>query len=143
MTLYTKNGEYPNQLPHMIRLSNGFIRSDRSTFTAEEIVDAGYIQVEDPPSVEYPNVLDWDTQNLQWVVRAPNDNETQARWQFIQSECKLRLDQTDYKIIKALELSVEPEQAVVTYRQELRDLYNNINNIDPWNFQWPVYISSS
>lgn len=138
MTLYTKNGEYPNQLPHMIRLSNRKIRSDRTTFTAEEIADAGYIEVENPPIAEYPNKLEWDGENLQWVVRPPNDREIMARWDEIRRECDRLLTETDYKVIKAIEAGVAPDPAYVVYRQELRDLYNNVNGIDPWNVVWPT-----
>lgn len=137
MTLYTKNGEYPTQLPHMIRLSNGKMRSDRTTFTAEEITDAGYVQVENPPIVEYPNKLEWDGENLQWAVRSPNDRELMTRWDDIRRECSRLLAETDYKVIKAYELNELLDPAYVTYRQELRDLYNNVNDIDPWNVVWP------
>lgn len=137
MTLYTKNGEYPTQLPHMIRLSNRKMRSDRTTFTAEEILDAGYVQVENPPIVEYPNKLEWGGENLQWVVRSPNDRELMTRWDDIRRECSRLLAETDYKVIKAYELNEPLDPAYIAYRQELRDLYNNVNDIDPWNVVWP------
>jgi hypothetical protein len=138
MTLYTKNGEYPKQLPHMIRLSDGTVRSDRSTFTSQEIADAGYVEVENPPTVDYPNKLDWDGENLQWVVRPPSDRELMERWDEIRRECERLLDKSDYKVVKALEAKVDPDPAYVAYRQELRDLYNNVNNVDPWNVVWPT-----
>ena len=138
MTLYTKNGEYPTTLPHMIRLSNGTVRSDRTTFTEQEIADVGYVEVENPPTVEYPNKLEWDGENLQWIVRPPNDRELMVRWDEIRRECDRRLAETDYKVIKAMEAGVSPDPAYVTYRQELRDLYNNVKNIDPWNIVWPT-----
>lgn len=137
MTLYTKNGEYPKQLPHMIRLSNGKVRSDRTTFTEQEIIDAGYVQVENPPIAEYPNKLEWDDENLQWVVRQPNDQDLMVRWGEIRRECDRLLDETDYKIIKAMEAGVSPDPVYVKYRQELRDLYNNVNDIDPWTVVFP------
>lgn len=27
---------------------------------------------------------------------------------------------------------------MIAYRQALRDIYNNINNLDPWNIDWPT-----
>jgi len=138
MTLYTKNREYPNQIPHMIRLSNGKIRSDRTTFTEQEIVDAGYVQVENPPIAEYPNKLEWDGENVQWVVRSPNDSEIMARWDELRRECDRLLAETDYKVIKAIETGIAIDPNYVAYRQELRDLYNNLNDIDPWNVVWPT-----
>lgn len=41
--LYSYNGAYPTVLPDRIRLSNGQTRTNKSTFTAEEIADAGYV----------------------------------------------------------------------------------------------------
>jgi len=142
MTLYTKNGEYPKQLPHMIRLSTGTVRSDRTTFTAQEIIDAGYVEVDNLPIVEYPNKIEWDGVNLQWIVRPPNDRELMARWDFIRKECTRRLEKTDYKVIKAMETGLPVDPSYVTYRQELRDLYNNVNNIDPWNVVFPNLINT-
>ena len=43
--LYSYNGAYPTVLPDRIRLSNGTTRTNKSTFTAEEIADAGYVLV--------------------------------------------------------------------------------------------------
>jgi len=48
-----------------------------------------------------------------------------------------RLFDTDYKVVKAIETG-EPLDPIMThYRQELRDLYNNVNNVDPWTVQYP------
>lgn len=65
--LYTLNGQYPTQLPFRITLSDGRVRTDHTTFTPEEIADAGYTQVADPPSYnsEYQS-LGWDGTN--WTI---------------------------------------------------------------------------
>lgn len=60
MTHYSHNGSCPAPLPFRIRLSNGFTRTDPDTFTDDEIFDAGYTAVPDPP--EY----DAETQQLGW-----------------------------------------------------------------------------
>jgi hypothetical protein len=60
------------------------------------------------------------------------------RWDEIRRDCDRRLVETDYKVIKAMEAGVAPDPAYVAYRQELRDLYNNVNDIDPWNVVWPT-----
>ena len=46
--LYSYNGEYPTDIPERIRLSDGSTRTDSSTYTEEEIADAGYVYVEAP-----------------------------------------------------------------------------------------------
>lgn len=58
--IYSRNTEHPEPLPEEIRLSSGLIRTDSSTFTAEEIADAGYVAVG-----EYPE-YDSDTQKVIW-----------------------------------------------------------------------------
>lgn len=55
--LYSLNGNYPRPLPSRIRLSNGQTRT--ATFTQEEITDAGYIAVPDPPPKTRHEVLGW------------------------------------------------------------------------------------
>lgn len=134
--LYSYLGQYPTELPNRIRLSNGMTRTDSSTFTEEEILDAGYISVGEPPVAEYPNVLDWI--DNEWVVREPSENEVAIKWQEIKNQCLKLLSSSDYKVIKAMELNQPLDNAYVQYRQALRDLYNNINNIDPWFVEYPT-----
>jgi len=146
MYVISKNNEYPKPIPERIKLSNGQLRTDNNSFTLEEIVDAGYTIVENPPIVTYPNKLEWDSKNLQWVVRLPNSIEVEQRWNKIRIQCDELLSATDYKVTKAIELAYingttvdqELDTNYVTYRQELRDLYNNTNDIDPWNVVWPT-----
>ena len=136
MSLYSKNGAYPETLPHRIVLSDGRTRTDNTTFTAEEIADAGYVAVPDRPTATYPNKIVWS--DGAWIERAPTDIEIDSQWTIVRRDCKLLLDASDYKIIKSLEANTTPDTAWVQYRQELRDLYNNVNNIDPWNIVWPA-----
>jgi hypothetical protein len=41
--LYSLRQQRPAPLPFRIRLSNGFTRTEPASFTAEEIIDAGYV----------------------------------------------------------------------------------------------------
>jgi hypothetical protein len=143
MALYSHNGKYPSSLQHRITLSNGKTRTGVDTFTPEEIADAGYIEVDDAPAYEYPNKLDWDSAGMQWIIRQPDAYETEQRWAFIRNECERRLFETDYKIIKAMEAGVSPDPVYVKYRQELRDLYNNVNDVDPWFVEWPSVVAET
>lgn len=133
--LYSYNNGYPASIPNRIRLSDGSTRTDRSTYTPEEIANAGYIQVADQPSVSYPNVLEWS--GTDWNVREPNTQEIESKWEEIKRSCQQILVETDYKVIKAFELGIPLSQDWVTYRQDIRNIYNNVNNIDPWNVVWP------
>lgn len=60
MTLYSLRGQYPQQLPDRIILSDGFTRTG-GNYTPEDIADAGYFAVEVPPSYD-PNThqLNWN-----------------------------------------------------------------------------------
>lgn len=138
MSLYSYKGAYPTQLPKRLKFSNGLTKTDPSTFTAEDIQNAGWITVDYPPVVDYPNKLEWNSETLQWTVRPPNEAETAFRWQHIRQECERRLLDTDYKVIKAMELGEPVDPVYVAYRQALRDLYNNVNDVDPWVFQYPT-----
>jgi len=139
MSLYSKNGGYPSTLPNRIKFSDGTTKTDSSTFTVEDLENAGYVPVDNPPTSSFPQKIDWDGTN--WVVRDPNESETAERWEWIKQECERRLFETDYKVIKAFELSEPLDPVYTQYRQELRDLYNNVNNIDPWNFSFPSIVT--
>lgn len=64
--LYSYKNQYPKTLPFRIVLSDGRTRTDPTTFTAEEIADAGYVEVSDPPVITEYQRLSWDGSN--WVV---------------------------------------------------------------------------
>lgn len=65
--LYTLNGDYPTQIPFRIKLSDGRTRTDPTTFTAEEIADAGYTLVNNPPAYDSTyQVLGWT--GTSWTV---------------------------------------------------------------------------
>lgn len=72
---YTNSSKsYPKRLPWRIRLSDGSTRTDPSTFTAEEIADAGFIEVESPPEVLDGKILAWSGTNWQIIDAPPNSN---------------------------------------------------------------------
>lgn len=139
MTLYTLNGSYPAPIPERIRLSDGSTRSDSSTFDQDEIQDAGYVEVPNPPVASYPNKLNWNSETLEWEVIPPSTNETDKKRYEIQMLCKQLLEETDYKVIKSIETEEPLTAEMKQYRQELRNIYNGVNEIqDVWNFVLPV-----
>ena len=138
MALYSFKGAWPTRLPNRIKLSNGLTKTDKTTFTQEDLTDAGWFEVEDPPAATYPNKLEWDGNS--WYVREPNKSEASLKWQEIRNECNRKLFETDYKVIKAMELGETLDPAITQYRQDLRDLYNNVNDVDPWTVKYPVRV---
>lgn len=135
MQLYSHNNQYPTRLPNRLKFADGTTRTDSSTFTDEEIAAAGWVAVDYPPEVQHPNVLEW--KGTEWVVREPNEVEVHKRWEKIRQACQHMLEATDYKVIKAMESGVAVDPAIVAYRQALRDLYNNVNDVDPWTVEYP------
>lgn len=75
MALYSYNGEYPRPIPYRIVLSNGLTRTDPASFTPEELVDAGYTEVSNRPSITDTQVLEWDDVNIAWVIRDKTQEE--------------------------------------------------------------------
>lgn len=77
MTLYTKSNSYPAPLPFRITLSDGTTRTDPTSFTAEEIADAGYTVAPDMPE----DGMLWDTTTGDWRNKTPEElaSETTAR----------------------------------------------------------------
>jgi hypothetical protein len=66
--LYTKDGSFPNTLPYRIKLSDGRTRTGQSTFTEEEIADAGYVLVTEPKPSHNPwEEVEWDGSS--WIVK--------------------------------------------------------------------------
>lgn len=78
MTLYSYQGNYPSTIPFRIRLSDGMTRTDPSTFTAEEIQDAGYVAVSDMPVANSNQVLSWSKDLVDWVLRDKTAEELAA-----------------------------------------------------------------
>lgn len=66
MTLYSKSGQYPTRLPFRIKLSDGRTRTDSSSFTEEEILDAGYVSVPDKPVATPWQTVLW--KGTEWQV---------------------------------------------------------------------------
>jgi hypothetical protein len=132
--IYSYNNQYPKPLPSRLKLPDGTTRTDPASFTPEEIALAGYVAAEDYPTVVYPNKLEWT--GTSWLVRPPNNSETQQQIRQVQEHCKQMLFNTDYKIIKAFEQGVSIDPEFAAYRQQLRDLYNNV--ADPWFVIWPT-----
>ena len=133
MTLYSHNGAYPAPLPNKIVLSSGVSRTDKTTFTPEEIADAGYVEVSAPPPVLYPNRLEWS--GTDWVIRQPNDQEVLERWKEVRNIRDRKIAYTDFLILKAYEQGQPVDQTLATYRQALRDIPQN--NVDPFFITWP------
>jgi hypothetical protein len=142
--LYTKNGQYPTTLPQRIVLSNGFTRTDNTTFTEEELADAGYIPVDAPPeSINPGEVLEWTGSS--WNVRNKTTEEIQIEldtaWNNVRTQRDQMLKDLDWRFIRNQShtyLGIAPTDNLNDlniYAQALRDI---TLQTDPNNIVWPV-----
>jgi hypothetical protein len=77
MTLYSYKLQYPKPLPHRIKLSNGRTRTDSSSFTVQEIEDAGYTVAPDKPVVNAWENLNWT--GASWAVSDKPADQLKAK----------------------------------------------------------------
>ena len=140
--LYSLRNTYPGELPNRIRLSDGMTRTDRDTFTAAELLDAGYTIVSDKPTVdEKLQVVEWSNSVGDWVVRDKTDVEIQRdldnQWKLIRQDRNQRLTESDWtQMLDVLAYaSFDFKDDWRVYRQALRDI---TNQSDPFSIEWPV-----
>jgi len=131
--LYSYQGQEPQELPERIRLSNGRTRTDSSSFTTEEISNAGftgpYTKPEFDPEIE---TQEWNSELLNWVTTPIPD---QVFWERLRNERNRRPFMSDRTQLSDTPLTSSQKTAWATYRQALRDLPENTE--DPKNITWP------
>ena len=140
MTLYSFNGRYPDILPNRIRLSNGLTKTDKTTFTDSDLLDAKYFPVADkplPPDSADFAVVEWDGGNLRWNTRTtPTDAETEAQWTKVRAARNEKLLEADIMTMMAFERGTE-DPHVDPYKNALRNITDSPNNA--WSIVWPIY----
>lgn len=139
MKLYSFNGSYPSQLPDRLRFADGTTKTDKETFTAEDIVNAGYVEVDEKPIVDSSQVVSWSFDSISWIVRDKTqeelDAETENQWGIVRDERDNLLAETDFIVLKSYERGIPVPEEYVNYRQALRDVPQTQE--DPWNIVWP------
>ena len=133
-TLYSYQGQEPQELPERIRLSGGRTRTDSSTFTEEEIASAGFTGPYERP--EYNSEIEtqeWNSESEQWITTSIPD---EVFWQKLRTERNFILMNSDWSQLPDAPLTSSQKTAWVTYRQALRDLPANTE--DPKNVTWPL-----
>ena len=144
MQLYSYNKNFPSLLPHRIRLSNGSTRTDPSTFTAEEIADAGYVLAETMPnSNPVTQRLAWN--GIAWEVTGLTAEESAAIFTAEIQNIRLKRDGLinavawriqRYESETRLGLSPTDDiQKLDEYIQALRDV---TKQPDILNIIWPI-----
>lgn len=138
--LYSFKQQYPvyySELPDRIRTSSGLTRTDKSTYTEEELLDAGYVKVEEPPVPSTFQRLEWT--GTQWSLLDMTEEERSRvitqQWDIIRKSRNDRLSHTDWIILKSLEYGETISTSIKNYRQALRDI---TTQTDPFNIEWPI-----
>lgn len=143
--LYSYKGQYPTTLPERIRLSDGSTRTDSSTFTEEELTDAGYVAAGESPA--YDNT----TQKVIWngtaweVVELTTEEINaivQQQWAEVRESRDAKIKEVEWRVMRNLS---ETRQGIDTtdnitdldtYIQALRDITSTTTN--PLEVSWPV-----
>ncbi len=139
--LYYNENTIPNIKPTRVRLPNGLTITNPDE---ETLLSLGWKIAPPVPNADYPNQVVWGGSD--WVVTPPSEADIATKWESIKATCQRKLAETDYKVIKAVEMSMlngttleqELPFEYVQYRQALRDIYNNVGNLDPYFITWPV-----
>ena len=130
--LYSRNAAVPAPLPHRIRFSDGSTRTDRNTFTADELERAGYSgPFERPECDPTTETVDWD--GAAFLVRPYNAAELEAQWAKVREQRNQLLQASDWTQIEDYDLGAD-RAAWAVYRQALRDLTDALN---PFAITWP------
>ena len=133
VNLYSYQGQEPQELPQRIRLSNGKTRTDSSSFTTEEISNAGftgpYERPEFDPEIE---TQEWNSELFNWVTTLIPD---ELFWDKLRHQRTNKLFASDWSQLSDTPLTSSKKTAWATYRQALRDLPENTE--DPKNVTWP------
>jgi hypothetical protein len=132
--LYSHRQATPAPLPHRIRFADGSTRTDRATFTPDELERAGYSGPYQRPECDYrTEKVDWDGEALEYVVRPYSFDELQTQHARIRQQRIQLLQSCDWTQITDYDLGADRE-AWATYRQALRDLADAPN---PFDITWP------
>ena len=135
--LYSYQKQEPQPLPNRIRLSDGTSRTDVSTFTDGEILDAGYtgpyVRPEHDPNDPRDGMLSWDSENLEYVVTHFEDHMFMTE---LRRQRNRLLQDTDWTQMPDSPLTDEDRQKWANYRQALRDFSLNVE--DPKNYELPL-----
>lgn len=143
---YSYKGQEPSFLPHRITLSDGRSRTDTTTFTLEEIQDAGFTgPYEIPEYDEETQEVNWDSESLSWLV---NDKELppiyepteEELMEMVRMKRNLFLSNSDWTQLPDSSLTVEIKNKWKEYRQVLRDLPQTIDDVKEFdiNLDFPV-----
>jgi hypothetical protein len=130
---YSYQGQEPQELPNEITLSTGQSRTDSSSFTSEEILDAGFTGPYTIPHHDSNSqYLEWDSNVSQFNII---DIPLSEKMKKIRSGRNSLLFSTDWMLLEDSPLTENEKLDIMNYRQTLRDFTQNLEDLD--NIVWP------
>lgn len=142
--MYSYKQQYPiENLPERIRLSDGSVRTDSSTFTDDEISDAGYVSVSNPPSITEKQLLNWT--GTEWSVVDNTEKATSNKWNEVRNKRNKLISEVEWRVSRYHAFArlgkeqIDEIDVLDTYIQELRDI---TTQSDPFNITWPTTFST-
>ena len=143
--LYSYKGQYPTSLPERIRLSDGSTRTDSSTFTEEELTDAGYIAAGESPAYDNATqkviwnetvweVIDLTTEEINSIVN--------QHWAEVRESRDAKIKEVEWRVMRNLSETrqgldtTDNISDLDTYIQALRDITSTTTN--PLEVSWPI-----
>lgn len=144
--MYSLNNQYPiDTIPDRIRLSSGMTRTG-GNYTDEEIADAGYILVSNPPEVSSLQKVLWDSERSDWKVADKTYEELEHEKQVALAAIRKRRNEllsacdwtqcTDIPGSNALKEQRDLHYKWIQYRKTLRNLPQTYAN-NPQEVVWP------
>lgn len=145
--LYSYQNQYPTELPERIRLSDGSTRTDSSTFTEEELADAGFFPVEDMPSYDGDtHKVIWNNNTLTWEVVPRTEEEISEQleqdWKELRATRDIKIKEVEWRVFRyqsQIRLGLDPVDNIENldvYIQSLRDITSTVSN--PLEVVWPT-----
>ena len=138
MFLVYKENTKPTEPPFRITLSDGTRRTDPSSFTKEELIDAGYkIAPPKPRIVPLGMTIDWDVENERWISVGTYQRPIEANdWYFVNKETLgVLLEESNFQKMRLIESG-----AAITEIDAHIDALNNIDLFqNPTDIAWPQY----
>jgi hypothetical protein len=138
-SLYSYKGEYPKPLPNRLRLSDGSTVTDVTTFTDDQIIEAGYIgPIEIPQPIKDYDIdieeVRWNNETVQFDFIQYTDEFLFNRMRTIRNSY---LNWTDKQVLPDAPFTDAERELIYEYRQSLRDLPSTVSDIK--NVVWPEH----
>jgi hypothetical protein len=149
--LYSYKNQYPQPLPFRITLQDGRTRTDPTTFTQEELTNAGYVAAPEQPELAEHQWVTWS--ETQWQVHTKTSQEIQQeqqnrieqQWNSVRQQRDQMMSEFEWRYtrhereLRMLLPVTDNLSDIDTYMQALADI---TLQPDPFNITWPELVTS-